>query len=510
MTNNINRGLYTDVIDIRRKVFVESARLILSNDYHNVDKLKIEFQKVPGKIIPSKDPTYRCCVYKERAIVGERLRVSLGLPLRKGEIDSPVYQGLETALSHQKIVTEEIVNVIPDACEKCPTEAYKVTDNCRKCLAHPCSVVCPVNAISFNSQYAVIDQEKCINCGRCKTACPYDSITHYDRPCAAACGVDAIDSDESNRAVINQEKCVKCGMCIVACPFGAIVDKSEFVQLLIAIEENKKVYAIIAPSFIGQFGPRIEPGQIINGIKKIGFDEVMEVAFGADVATNKEGEEWLHRVKEGKFSFLGTSCCPSWVDMALQDFPEIADNISGSYTPMKASAMMIKKNDPEALVCFIGPCIAKKSESTRPEVREEIDYVITFEELASILVAKDIELSDLESLPLPELASKAGRNYPVSGGVAHAVYENIRHLDPEAEVLIDKRDSLKECKKMIKEVLLGKNKANLIEGMACPGGCVGGAGILTPINRTTRAVGTFAESSQYHSSYQNPHTEEVQ
>jgi [FeFe] hydrogenase (group B1/B3) len=504
MIENITRGLYTDVVDIRRKVFVETARLVIDNDYKNHDLIKIEFAKIPYKIISKNDPTYRCCVYRERAIVAERVRIALGLTLWKGEISGPVYEGIEKVLNSKKIKTEEIVNVIPEACEKCRIKEYKVTDNCRKCLAHPCSVVCPVNAVYFNDRFSVIDRDICIRCGRCEIACPYNAIVHFDRPCAAACGVDAIESDETNRAVINQKKCVKCGMCIVACPFGAIADKSEFVQLMIAIKENKSIYGIIAPSFIGQFGPKITPEQIIAGIKEIGFKDVIEVAYGADVATIKEGKEWYEKVVKNGEKFLGTSCCPAWVDMAKKLFPEISGNISDSFTPMVATAKLIKEKKPDSLVVFIGPCTAKKSESTRKEVKNFVDYVITFEELAAILVAKDIELSEIESDFIIKDASSSGRNYPISGGVAEAINDYIIHNYKDTAVKIDKRDSILECRKMLKEVIENKNDANLLEGMSCPGGCVGGAGIISPIKRTTREIKLFSEKSEYKSAIENP------
>ncbi len=504
MIENITRGLYTDVVDIRRKVFVETARLVIDNDYQDHDLLKIEFAKIPYKIISKNDPTYRCCVYRERAIVSERVRIALGLTLWKGEMSGPVYNGIEEILTSKKIKTEEIVNVIPEACEKCHVKEYKVTDNCRKCLAHPCSVVCPVNAVYFNDRYSVINKDICIRCGRCEIACPYNAIVHFDRPCAAACGVDAVESDATDRAVINQEKCVKCGMCIVACPFGAIADKSEFVQMLIAVKENKPVYGIIAPSFIGQFGPKIKPEQIIAGIREIGIKDVIEVAYGADVATVKEGEEWHEKIMKNREKFLGTSCCPAWVDMAKKLFPESSASISDSFTPMVATAKLIKEKKPDSLVVFIGPCTAKKSESTREEVKNFVDYVITFEELAAVLTAKDIELSDIKSDLKLKDASSAGRNYPVSGGVADAINDHIMHHFKDASVKIDKRDSLFECRKMLKEVLAGNNNANLIEGMACTGGCVGGAGIISPIKRTTREIKLFSEQSEYKSSFENP------
>ncbi|PKL13527.1 MAG: iron hydrogenase [Spirochaetae bacterium HGW-Spirochaetae-6] len=504
MIHDLTRGLYTDVVDIRRRVFVETARVILENDHHNLPKIKEETAKISFKIISQDTPSYRCCVYKERSIVTERVRLALGLPLWEGALKGPVYIGIEDALKAEKIVTSEIVKVIPEACEKCPTKAYKVSDNCRKCLAHPCSLVCPVDAIWFDEHSAVIDQEKCVKCGRCEQACPYNAILHYDRPCAAACGVNAIGSDKIGRALIDYDKCVRCGMCIVACPFGAIADKSEFVQMLIAMKENRKMFAIIAPSFIGQFGPLAAPGEIISAVKQIGFVEVMEVAYGADVATMQESEEWYHKVVEEKQRFLGTSCCPAWVDMAKNNFPDLGEKISDSYTPMVGTAQFIKKEFPDALVTFIGPCTAKKAEILRPELAPFVDFVITFEELASIFVAMDIDLADVSDDHVIQDASGSGRNYAVSGGVADAVRLNVEEFHPGTVVKIAKADSLAECRQMLLLAKAGKLDANLLEGMACPGGCVGGAGILAPIRRTSEAVKKFSLASEVYPAFLNP------
>lgn len=504
MNDFLVRGLYTDVVDIRRKVFIETAKLILNNDYKDVSKIKLEVLKIPFKIINKENATYRCCVHKERAIVAERVRLALGLPLWEGALKGPVTTGIGTALKHEKIRTEEIVKVIPEACEKCEDNIIRVTDNCKKCLAHPCSLVCPVDAFSFTEEQAVINQENCIKCRRCLNACPYNSIIYQKRPCSAACGVKAIGSDNENRAVINHEKCVNCGMCITACPFGAIAAKSESVQVLISLKEKRPMYAIIAPSFIGQFGPLVTQEQIISGIKKIGFRDVVEVAYGADFTTVTEGKLWYKKIYGQGKKYIGTSCCPAWVDMTKKMFPKLSGNILDSHTPMVATAKYIKDKTPDAVVCFIGPCTAKKSESLRPEVIEYVDFVITFEELAAILIAMDIELAEMDKTELHAHASGSGRNYAVSGGVANAFKEYINKFYPDAEVIIEKRDSLKECAGMLRQAESGSLRANLLEGMACPGGCAGGAGVLAPIKYTSKKIDKFAKESEYYPAAENP------
>jgi [FeFe] hydrogenase (group B1/B3) len=503
MENELILGLYTDVVDIRRKVFVELAKTVLKNDVYNMELMKEEIFKIPYKIISKKDPTYRCCVHKERAVVAERVRLTLGLPLWEGIQSGHPFVGVESVLKPHKVIEKPIVNVISEACEKCPPKKYEVTNECRKCLAHPCSVVCPVGAVTFPHKTADINQEKCIKCGRCLQACPYNAIIKLERPCASVCGVDAIESDETGRAIINKDKCVRCGQCIIGCTFGAIADKSEFVQMLIALKEKRKLVAIIAPSFVGQFGPNVSPGRIVHALSELGFKDILEVAYGADVATMQEAAEWYHKIYEEGKPFLGTSCCPAWVDMAKNNFPEAAEHISDSYTPMVATAKLVKETDKDALIAFIGPCIAKKAEALRPEVSPYVDFVITFEELAAIFVAMDIDLSEIKEEISINHASGSGRGYPKSGGVANALKTNILHDHPDAEVKIATAVLLKECKKTLLLVQNKKIDANLLEGMACFNGCVGGPGIINPIRRTSAEVEKFIKDAECFPAYEN-------
>ena len=217
---------------------------------------------------------------------------------------------------------------------------------CRGCIAHPCMEVCPKDAISRVNQKAYIDQEKCIKCGKCKAKCPYDAISRKERPCARACGVNAIGSDEQGRASIQTDKCVSCGMCMVSCPFGAISDKSQIYQLAKALRENEEIIAELAPAFIGQFGPDVTPGMLKQALKDLGFQEVYEVAAGADIGAASEAHHYAEKVSTGELPFLLTSCCPSWSVLAKKYFPDMIDKISQELTPMVATARSIKRNIP--------------------------------------------------------------------------------------------------------------------------------------------------------------------
>ncbi|MFH2113671.1 MAG: 4Fe-4S binding protein [Spirochaetota bacterium] len=240
------RGIYTPVTDIRRKILMEITNFVRD------DRKPQEIDSLPFRIIKMGKPIYRCCSFRELSIVRQRIRLALGLPLVEEMDGKSALEDIDGAFTDKKVISTPLVQVIRAACEKCPEDMVVVTDKCQACMAHPCSIVCPRNAISFPKEQAYIDQEKCIKCMKCVEVCPYAAITRMQRPCSEACGVEAIDSDEDGYARIIQQKCVSCGLCTVSCPFAAISDKSEIVQVLYTLKSFEgEVYAIIAPSFVG-------------------------------------------------------------------------------------------------------------------------------------------------------------------------------------------------------------------------------------------------------------------
>ncbi len=487
------RGIYTPVTDLRRRLLMETVRFILDG------KKPSEIESLPFNIIEMGKPIFRCCSYRELSIVKQRLRLAFGLPLVEERENTPVSSGIEKAFTSKKVITTPLVNVIRAACEKCPEDQVIVTDGCQSCMAHPCSIVCPRNAISFPEGKALIDQEKCIKCMKCVQVCPYSAITRRVRPCAEACGVHAIDSDEEGYARINQDICVSCGLCTVSCPFAAISDKSEIVQVTFALMERKeetspvKLHAIVAPSFTGQFGNKVTPEMIFAGIQSLGFDRVMEVAYGADCDTILLAEKY----SQGKGKFLGTSCCPSWVMAARNSYPNLADNITNSYTPMVETAKKIKEADEGAKIIFIGPCIAKKYEALTEEVSEYVDHVLTFEELAALFVAFAIDLTTITESPAIQDASTLGRGYAHASGVGSAIIKAAEKLFGMTDISFEKADTLSECLFLLNNIEKGVTHPNLVEGMACPGGCVGGPGTLASPSTAARHVAKFASAAPF-------------
>ena len=382
------RGINTTVIQIRRQVFTEVARMA----YANVkgEAANHLMRKIPYTIIPGEEGKLRKDIFLERAIVEERVRLAMGLPTRRMDEHNSVVSGLEDASIADKYYDPPLVNVIKFACNRCPEKLVKVSDLCQGCLAHPCMEVCPKKAITWESGRSTIDQEKCIKCGRCVGVCPYNAIVKTERPCAAACGMGAIHSDELGRAEIDYSKCVSCGQCLVNCPFGAIADKGQIYQLIQGFNRGDRIYALVAPAFVNQFPGLASTGKLKAALKAVGFHDVVEVAIGADLCTVDEAHDFLEEVPD-KLNFMATSCCPAWSMMAKTAFPDLAKNISMTMTPMVFTARMMKQADPEARMCFIGPCAAKKLEASRRTVRSDVDFVLTFEELAGIIEAKDID-----------------------------------------------------------------------------------------------------------------------
>jgi [FeFe] hydrogenase (group B1/B3) len=483
------RGIYSSVTDIRRKVFTEVARLAYEGgDYSRIEEL-------PYKIVPGEKASYRESIFLERAIVGERLRLAMGLPLRPVSEHAPLTKGVEESAIAEKYYDPPLVNIIKFACNSCPEKLIFVTNGCQGCLAHPCKEVCPKGAISMVHGKSFIDQEKCIKCGRCVDACPYSAIIRQVRPCAAACGMDAISSDELGRANIDYDKCVSCGMCIVNCPFGAISDKGQLFQLIHAINAGERVFAAVAPSFVGQLGPKVTPERLKGAMQKIGFADVAEVAVGADLCTIDEAEDFLKKVPAEQ-PFMATSCCPAWSVMAKKLYPDLAPNISMALTPMVLTARLLKKEHKNCKVAFIGPCSAKKLEASRRSVRSDVDFVLTFEEVMGMFVAKGINFDELTEEHALREGTAAGRGFAVSGGVAGAVVGAVHRIDPEREVNVVSAQGLADCRKMLTIARTGKYDGFLLEGMACPGGCVAGAGTLQPINKATATVNAYTNQAE--------------
>lgn len=420
------------------------------------DTLLENILDIPQKIVPGKTPTMRCCVYKERAILGERVKLAMG-----GNKENP-----------------NVIEVIETACDECPMGGYEVTNACRGCLAHRCEDACKFGAISFDQNHvAYIDKTKCKECGACAKVCPYSAIISRQRPCEKACKIKAIHMNEDKAASIDNDKCINCGACVYQCPFGAISDKSYILDVIDFIKKSQnnqkyKVYAIVAPSISSQF-TYAKLGQVITGLKELGFHTVVEAALGADMVADSESRELVEK------GFLTSSCCPAFVRYVELNFPDLVPFISHNASPMAAIAKYIKDHDPSCKTVFIGPCTAKKAEVSKEAVKKYVDVAMTFEELQAMFDSKDIDITTLEEGTLDN-ASYFGRIFARSGGLSDAVAEALKeHGEEDFKLNAVACDGIEQCKIALIKKMKNLGDANFIEGMACVGGCIGGAGCLT-------------------------------
>ena len=492
------RGIPSLITDIRKNVFTEVARMAYAGgDYTQAEDL-------PYKIVPGDQPLHRESIFLERAIAGERVRLAMGLSIRPIQTRTLMTEGMDAAAIAEQYYEPPLVNIIPYACHACPTNQYRVTEHCQNCLAASCQQVCPRGAISFVNGKSYIDQDKCIKCGKCANACPYHAIIHLERPCQASCGMDAIVSDEHGKATINQDKCVACGQCLVSCPFGAIVDKGQIFQVIQSILKGDQVIAIVAPAFIGQFSGMVSPGKLVSAMKALGFANVVEVAIGADMCTIEEAKDFLEKVPAQQ-DYMATSCCPAWHSMIYKLFPTEKDKISMTLTPMVFTARLMKKEHPGCKVVFVGPCAAKKLEAIREDIRSDVDFVLTFEELMGMFEAKEIDFATIpESEGLNE-GTAAGRGFAVAGGVAQAVADLAKKEHPDLEVKTARAEGLRDCRKLMQLAKVGKYKGYLLEGMACPGGCVAGAGTILPVDKAAKFVEKYSKEAATASPLESPY-----
>ena len=459
------RKFDTKVQHLKYKVLREVARCAWN------DTLLEKVLDIPQMIVPGKNPTMRCCVYKERAILGERVKMVMG-----GDKDNP-----------------NVIQVIDIACDECPSAGYEVTDSCRGCLAHRCEDVCKRGAISFDHNHvAHIDKSKCVECGQCAKVCPFAAIVNRKRPCQNACKVKAIYINEDNAAAIDNSKCISCGACVYQCPFGAITDKSYILDAIDIIKKSEnntkyKVYAIVAPSISSQF-TYAKLGQVIKGLKELGFYTVIEAALGADMVAQAESKELAEK------GFLTSSCCPAFVQYIKSAFPKLLPLVSHNPSPMVALAQYLKSTDETAKVVFIGPCTAKKAEAQLEHAKPFVDVVLTFEELQALYDSKDVDITTLGEDVLDN-ASYFGRIFARSGGLCDAVAQSLKEQNIDFKVNPAICDGIEECRMALLKKSKNALPNNFIEGMACVGGCIGGAGCLTHGEKNKKQVDEYGREA---------------
>ena len=462
------RKFDTKIQHLKYKVLREVARLAWD------DQLLENLMDIPTWLVPGKEATMRCCVYKERAILGERVKIAMG-----GDKNNP-----------------NVIEVIDIACDECPVGGFEVTNACRGCLAHSCEEVCKFGAISYdNNHVAHIDKSKCKECGACAKVCPYTAIVSRKRPCENACKVKAISMNNDKAASIDNSKCIQCGACVYRCPFGAISDKSYILDAIEILKNSKsnsengkyKVYAVVAPSISSQFS-YAKLGQVVTGLKKLGFHDVIEAALGADMVALEEAKELSEK------GLLTSSCCPAFVQYIKANFPGLVEHISHNMSPMAVLAKYIKETTSDAKVIFIGPCTAKKAEAQLESVKPYVDVVLTFEELQALFDSRDFFISTFEESALDN-ASYFGRIFARVGGLTDAATQAMKEQSIDFEIKPVVCDGIEACRLALLKLNRGILDGNFIEGMACIGGCINGAGCLTHGEKNKAEVDKYGKEA---------------
>jgi len=451
--NNANR--------IRRKLLIEVARLQLK------DRLEDNIDRLPLALFPRQGTDIRCCVYKDRAITKYRLMAIMGHGVEKetNELKPLSDYARESLQRAAPAPDHSVLTVIDEACSACTRARHYVTNVCRGCVARPCMINCPKDAIQIVDSRAVIDGEKCVDCGKCLKVCPYHAIVHIPVPCEENCPVGAIFKDETGREQIDYDKCIFCGNCLQECPFGAIMECSQIVDVIQKIKQGHHVIAMIAPALAGQFP--VEYDRLLSAVLKLGFHQVVEVAAGADIAAEHESRELQEKIAAGQ-PFMTTSCCPAYLQAVDKHMPELRPYVSSTFTPLHYSAERVKQEHPDGITVFIGPCVAKRQEALHDRY---VDYVLTSEEIGAMFVAADIEIADCEPFVMDSPSGNNGRGFALIGGPTHAVMALTESKDIQS-TLIDGLD--KKSIRLLKTYAKGKCPYNFIEVMSCQGGCVSG------------------------------------
>lgn len=434
------------------------------------DELLEKIDRLPIDLHPRKQkPLGRCCVYKERAVTKYKTIAMMGFDM-EDETDETerLSNYAQRMLKRDNIRPDKsILSVMDEACSSCVKINYEVSNLCRGCAARPCYNNCPKDAISYDADgKAYINHEKCISCGKCHQACPYHAIVYIPVPCEEACPVKAISKDEYGIEHIDPKKCIYCGKCLNACPFGAIFDTCSVFDVLKRIKAGRKVVAMVAPSVLAQFKQPIE--KVFGALKALGFDDVIEVAYGAEETIRREAEEFKEKLEEGA-AFMTTSCCSAYVQLAKKHIPEILPYVSSTGSPMRYTAEYARKKHPDGVNVFIAPCASKKSEG---RADPDVDFVWTFRELDAVIEGYGIDMDQVEDFVPEETAGHDAHGFAKTGGVFAAVKNMVGDPTLQGTIVADlNKKSIAQLRAFAKT---GKCPTRMIEVMACPGGCISG------------------------------------
>ena len=402
------------------------------------------------------------------------------------------------------------------------------------------------------SSYSIVrEPQKCIVCDRCVRKCA--EVQSVNILTIANRGPDTYVTTFLDKGMGNVD-CVNCGQCVIECPTGALHEVYQTDQVWNVISDNSKyvivqtapaVRVAIAEEFGAEPG-RIVTKQLVAGLRLLGFDKVFDTNFAADLTIMEEASEFLERFKNGGKLPLFTSCSPGWIKFIEHNYPEFLDNLSTCKSPQQmfgaiaktyyADKIGIPRED--MIVVSIMPCTAKKYERVRPEMKGDVDYVLTTRELAKMFKLAGIDLLNLPSEEYDEplgITTGAAAIFGATGGVMEAAlrtayevitgknlerldFESVRGIEGIKEAVIE-IDGLKlnvavvnglgNARKMLDMIKNGEKDYHFIEFMACPGGCIGGGGQPIPttkeiLSKRMKAIYEIDKSFEIRKSHENP------
>ncbi|OPZ63679.1 MAG: Iron hydrogenase 1 [Firmicutes bacterium ADurb.Bin506] len=267
---------------------------------------------------------------------------------------------------------------------------------------------------------------------------------------------------------------------------------------------------MIAPAFMGQFSQAVTPGKLRDAFKRTGFSGMIEVALFADILTLKEAFEFDRHILTEKDFLLTSCCCPLWIALIRKLYSQLVPHIPPSVSPMVACGRGIKTLCPSAVTVFIGPCMAKKAEAREADIAGAVDHVLTFEEAQALFDAMHIKPERCDD-DLRDHSSAAGRIYARVGGVSRAVQATLNRVRPDRRIPLRavQADGMRECKAVLNDVLSGTITANFLEGMGCPGGCVGGPRRILSVEDGTRYADDYGARAVSGTPIDNPYVIEL-
>ena len=471
--------------NLNKQILVRVVQAFESEDF------PLSAYRIPFEMRPKhSDPLYRCCIHKERAVIRERVIAALGFSIADDNHEKTLSAYAEEAMERTEL-DSEVLTTVDTACKGCVPVRIHVTDMCQGCVAQSCVNSCKFGAISVENGKALIDADKCKNCGKCISACSYSAITKLRVPCEEVCPVKAISKNELGVVEIDYERCISCGACVSACPFGAVHERSSLIDILKAIRSGTPVVGILAPALEGQFPESVT--KLASALIRAGFSHIVEAAEGADMTTVNEAAEFQERMEEGE-PFMTTSCCAAYRELVSKLVPELKGYVSDTPTPMHYTAEIAKERYPDCITVFIGPCVAKRKEGLSDPY---VDYVMSIEEMGAMLVAKHIEISECEEYEFAASSSAEAREFAITGGVSRAVEAAIpdKGIKPQP-FCIDGLD--RKSMALLKSFALkgACPQGSLIEVMACQGGCVAGSSILNTPKSATAKVKAYAAEGE--------------